>query len=487
MTTHASEPNDPADLDHDPATLEAMGTAVLERVVAHLAALPDMDVRGLNEAEALCRQLEQNEPPETGSDLESVLEPYFSSWVEQSFNTASPGYLAYVPGGGLFESALAAFLAAATNRFTGVWQPAPALVQLEANVLRWLCGWMSYPEASRGLLTTGGSMANFTAIVCAREEKLGVQLREGVLYTSTQVHGCVAKSARMAGILADRVRAIPVDDNFRMDVAALGRAIDEDRQRGLQPFMVVSSAGTVNTGCVDPLDAIADLCAREGLWHHCDGAYGACFHIVPALRPQLSGLERTDSLTLDPHKGLFLSYGIGALLVRDGEVLRRAHAETASYLPAPTETFYDPSQYGPELSRDYRGLRLWLPIQLLGAARFRAALAEKRALAVDAAERLSALPGVVMDAWPDLSLFAFHVSWEGASRDEENRATADLMERVTARGRVMFTGCTIDGRHLARVCVLSFRTRAAQIDALLEDCEAELSALLVERAGARAG
>lgn len=472
---------DPANLDHDPQTLREMGAAVLDKVVGHLASLPQQPVRGVEGAEELCRLLEENEPPEEAATLDELLDPYFASWVETSFNTANPGYLAYVPGGGLFESALASFLAAATNRYTGVWQAAPPLVQLEANVLRWLCGWMGFPERARGLLTTGGSSATFTAVVCAREEKLGTQLRDGVLYTSNQAHLCVTKSARMAGILQDRVRVISVDDDFRMDLSALQAAIDADREAGLRPFMVVSSAGTVNTGSVDPLHDIADLCAREDLWHHCDGAYGACFHIVPELRPLLAGLERADSLTLDPHKGLFISYGVGALLVRDGEALRKAHADTASYLPEPTESFYDPSQYGPELSRDYRGLRLWLPIKLFGTRRFVAALTEKRALALAAAERLSALPGLTMDAWPELSLLAFHVSWPQASLADENRATAELMERVTTRGRVMLTGCTIDGRHLARVCVLSFRTRAAQIDALVEDCEAELSALLAER------
>lgn len=459
-----------------------MSEAVLDKVIGHLEALPNMPVRGVRGAEELCRELEENEPPEAGSALDDLLEPYFASWVGTSFNTASPGYMAYVPGGGLFESALAAFVASATNRYTGVWQASPALVQLEANVLRWLCGWMGFPEQSRGLLTTGGSSATFTAVVCAREEKLGTDLRDGVLYTSSQAHLCVTKSARMAGILQDRVRIVPIDDAYRMDMDALQALIDADRKAGLRPFMVVSSAGTVNTGSIDPLNAIADLCAREGLWHHIDGAYGACFHIVPELRPLLAGLERADSLTLDPHKGLFVSYGVGALLVRDGEALRRAHAETASYLPEPVEAFYDPSQFGPELSRDYRGLRLWLPIKLLGAQRFVAALAEKRALALDAATRLSALPGVVMDAWPELSLLAFHVTWAQASLDDENRVTAELMERVAERGRVMLTGCTVNGRHLARVCVLSFRTRAAQIDALVEDCEIELSALLAGQA-----
>lgn len=477
-------PADAASLELSPAAMREMGETVLARVVAHVASLGAQPVRGeLDDAAELCRAL--REPaPEAGVPLDELLEPLFADWIPRSFNTASPGYLAYVPGGGLFPAALADLIAAATNRYTGVWLPAPALVQLEANVLDWFRDWMGFPPSTRGLLTTGGSMAAFNAIVAARERLLGPELRSGTLYVSSQTHHSVAKAARLAGILPDRVRQIAVDPRFRMRVDELARAIAADRAAGLRPFCVVSSAGTTNTGAIDPLPEIADLAAREGLWHHVDGAYGAFFRLVDALRPRLAGLERADSLTLDPHKGLFLPYGVGALLVRDGEALRSAHAATASYMPALAEgdDLYDPSQYGPDLSRGFPGLRVWLCLKLFGVARFRAALEEKRELALDAAARLGALSGVVMRAPPELSLFAFHLAWPGASREEENRATAELLERVTRRGRVMLTGCTVadgDGaRFLARVCVLSFRTRRERIDACVEDVAAEAAALL---------
>ena len=191
----------------------------------------------------------------------------------------SPGYLAYIPGGGLYPAALADFIADTTNRYTGVWQAAPALVQLEANALDWLREWMGFPVDARGLFTTGGSMATFNAIVCARERHLGAEIRRGVLYTSDQAHHSVLKSAKLAGVMPDRVRPIASDDRFRMRVDRLDEAIAADRRAGLTPFAVVSSAGTTNTGAVDPLDAIADVCARERLWHHVDGAYGAFFYL----------------------------------------------------------------------------------------------------------------------------------------------------------------------------------------------------------------
>jgi aromatic-L-amino-acid decarboxylase len=340
---------------------------------------------------------------------------------------------------------------------------------------------MGYPPSARGLLTTGGSQANLAALVTAREALLGEHLREGVLYASSQVHHSVTKAARLCGILPDRVRSIDVDASFRMDLDALARAVDADRRAGLRPFCVVSSAGTTNTGAVDPLRAISDFCRAQQLWHHCDGAYGAFFHLVPELRGLLDGLPLTDSLTLDPHKGLFLPYGTGALLVRDGEHLRRAHAASAAYLPSPRDDLYDPSQYGPELSRDFRGLRVWLPLQLHGSERFVAALAEKRALALDAARRIAALPGIVLDAPPQLSLFAFHLAWPGSTRADEDAAIADLLERVTRKGRVMLTGCHAAGRTLARVCVLCFRTRARHVDASVEAVAEAAAAILAER------
>jgi len=450
--------------------MRAMADAVVSRCIGHIESLGRQPSCGDVDAAALCRAL--REPaPERGVALEPLLDALFRDLVPRSFTAAGPGYLAYIPGGGIYPAALADFIANTINRYTGVWQAAPALVQLEANALDWLREWMAFPAEARGLFTAGGSMATFNAIVCARERYLGAEIRRGVLYTSDQAHHSVLKSAKLAGVMPDRVRAIASDDRFRLRVDLLGDAIAEDRRAGLTPFAVVSSAGTTNTGAVDPLDAIADVCAAESLWHHIDGAYGAFFYLCDDLRDTLRGLPRADSVTLDPHKGMFLPYGTGALLVRDGAALRAAHEATAPYLPAMPhpEDFYDPSQHGPELSRGFPGLRVWLSVKLFGSAAFRAALAEKRALALEAARRVAGLPGIVMDADPELSLFAFHLTRPGASRADEDAATRALMEETTTRGRVMVTGCTTHGRYLGRVCILSFRTHRPQIDALVED------------------
>src|SRR3954467_13048256 len=271
----------PADLEFSPERMRAMADAVVERCVAHVASLDRQPACGDVDAAALCRTLREA-APDAGMPLGPLLDRLFNEWIPRSFTAPSPGYLAYIPGGGLYPAALADFIADTTNRYTGVWQAAPALVQLEANALDWLREWMGFPTEARGLFTTGGSMATFNAIVCARERHLGADIRRGVLYTSDQAHHSVLKSAKLAGVMPDRVRAIASDDRYRLDVAALSAAIPDDRRQGLLPFAVVSNAGTTNTGAVDPLDAIADVCAREQLWHHIDGAYGAFFYLDPS-------------------------------------------------------------------------------------------------------------------------------------------------------------------------------------------------------------
>ncbi len=476
---------DRANLEFPPDEMRAMGEAVIDRIVTHVASLPDQPSRGDVDAADACRAMREA-VPEEGTPLEALLRPLFEEWIPRSFTTTGPGYLAYIPGGGVYPAALADLIAGATNRYTGIWQAAPALVQLEANVLEWLRDWMQFPATARGLFTTGGSMAMFNAIACAREQRLGTAIRDGTMYVSSQAHHSIVKAAKLAGIAHDRVRTIAVDADYRMRLDLLDAAIEAARAAGLTPFLVFSSAGTTNTGAVDDLEGVADLTARQALWHHVDGAYGAFFHAVPSLRPLLRGLPRADSLTLDPHKGMFLPYGTGALLVRDGEALRALHSSTAGYLPPNQSEFYDPAQYGPELSRGFPGLRVWLAVKLYGAARYRAAIAEKRALAVWMHGEVARIPGIVIDAPPQLSLFAFHLEGPGlTTREAQDRATKALMERVTARGKVMVTGAQAEDRYLGRVCVLSFRTRQAQAEVAVRHLREETAAILADAARGR--
>lgn len=398
--------------------------------------------------------------PEDGQALSGLL-ARLAPAIAKSYNTAGPGYLAYIPGGGVYASALADFIACAVNRYVGVARAAPALVQIEASAIAWLAAMMGYPKDARGILTSGGSLSNFSAIVTAREALLPEDFRAGVIYVSEETHYCVVKAARLAGFPRSAVRVLPVDERFRLVPAVLEAAIREDRVRGRVPFLVVASVGTTNTGAIDPVPEIVAVARRHGLWVHADAAYGGFFRLVRGGDELVPGLPDCDSITLDPHKGLFLPYGLGCLLVREGRRLGAAHQETASYLQdlegAEGANFADLS---PELSRDFRGLRLWLPLQLYGLAAFRAQLEEKLELARWAADELRADPLFEVLDDPQLSVVAFRPRGEGPEVEDRGQ---DLLKRVNARGRVFLSSTRLRGRYVLRICVLSFRTHEDRV------------------------
>lgn len=448
--------------------------AVRDRIVEHVASLPSQPAADVSGAAALARELFEAEAPEAGVAAAELLDLLFDRAIPKSFNTAGPGYLAYIPGGGVFASAVADLISGGTNRYVGVWQAAPALVQLETNVIRWLCGLAGLPAGSGGYLATGGSLATFTAVVAARREKLPPDFLKGTLYVSDQTHHAISKAASLAGFTAENVRSIPSDGRFRIRIDLLAERIAADREAGLTPFFVCGNAGTTNTGAVDDLGALADLCARERLWLHVDGAYGGFFLLTERGRAALAGVEKADSVVLDPHKGLFLPYGTGALLVRDAEVLRRAHAAGADYLPHMQEDpgFVDYCEISPELSRAYRGLRVWLPLKLHGLGAFRKSLDEKLDLALHATGVLRTMAGVEIVAEPQLSIVAFRLVRPGLDGEALNRLNRDLIERVNARQRIHISGTVLAGSFVLRICVLSFRTHRGRLDEGLEDIRA---------------
>ncbi|HEV8240937.1 MAG TPA: aminotransferase class I/II-fold pyridoxal phosphate-dependent enzyme [Thermoanaerobaculia bacterium] len=472
-------------LEPDGAQMRELVDAAMARLVPTVETYgqqPIYDVAGaLDAAAALIAPM-----PEQGQPLDETLSLIFDHATPHSFGTPMPGYLAYIPGGGLFHSAVADLVGDTLNRYTGVWQAAPGQVQLETNVLRWLCDEVGYGKRARGFFTTGGSLANFSALVVARREKLPPDFLRGTVYCSDQVHHSLQKAAMLAGLPADNVRALPCDVRFRLAPEAVEAAIAADRARGLQPFMIVASAGTVNTGAVDPLPALADLAAREGVWLHVDGAYGGFFVLTARGREVLAGIDRADSVTLDPHKGLFLPYGTGCLLVRDGEALTRAHGLHAAYLPerppahpgeAEGEGWWDFSELSPELSRPFRGLRVWLPLQLCGVQAFRDALDEKLDLAQWAAEEVAKIPHLRIVAPPELSLFAFRLEPPGTDRDQHDALNRALLAKVAARQRVLLTGTDLDDGFVGRICVLSFRTHRDRMEMALEDLRTAVAEL----------
>ncbi len=399
--------------------------------------------------------------------FERVLEEYRALVTTRSLVPTSGRFFGYVPGGGLPSAAVGDYLAALTNPYAGVYAASPGAAEIENSAIRWLIGMVGYPEGAWGTLQSGGSLATLTAVVAARETRPASAWSRGVLYLTDECHLAVRKALHVAGLGAVTTREVPVDDALRLSVPDLERLVREDRAAGLEPWMVFASAGTVNTGAIDPLDAIADVSAREGLWFHVDGAYGGFFVLAPGARERLRGMARADSVVLDPHKGLFLPYGCGAVLVRAGERLRQGFAFTSSYLSdVHHDKDFSPTDYSPELTRHFRGLRLWMSLKLHGLERVRAALEEKLLLARLAHERLAALPGIEPGPEPQLSCVAFRVRGDGDARTER------VLERVLQRGRVHMSSTRLGGRLFLRLCVLCFRSHRADVEEALAEIAA---------------
>jgi glutamate/tyrosine decarboxylase-like PLP-dependent enzyme len=415
-------------------------------------------------AEAFAIRLEP-EFAEDGRPAEEALAFVAACVDAPGIATASPRFMGYIPGGGLFHSAVGDFLAAASNKYAGFASAAPGAVRMENAVLGWLAQVVGYPSQAAGTLTSGGSIANLTAIVAAREAR--DPEGGGAVYSTEFVHHCVDKALHIAGRGRAPHRRIATDASHRMRAGALAEALERDRADGVRPWLVIASAGTVDTGAVDPLREIADLCALHGAWLHVDGAYGGLFMLCPEGREALAGIERADSLALDPHKTLFLPYGTGAVLVREGQALKDAFSATAAYLEplGPSSVGPEPGDLSAELTRHFRGLRLWLPLQLAGVGAFRAAQSEKIGLARYLHSRLSEMDGWDCGPAPDLSVVAFRYRPRHGDVDAFNRR---LLQRVQEEGTVFLSGTRIGGADWLRCAILSFRTHLAHVDEAIE-------------------
>jgi aromatic-L-amino-acid decarboxylase len=307
-------------------------------------------------------------------------------------------------------------------------------------------------------------MANFSAIVTARTACLPENFLAGTVYVSDQVHASVWKAARLAGFPAGSVRIVPTTSRLRMDVDRLAAMVREDREAGRVPFLVVASAGTTNTGAIDSLADIADVTEAEGMWLHADAAYGGFFQLTERGRARFAGIERAGSITLDPHKGLFLPYGTGSLIVRDGRALRDAHYQSAAYLQDTSVEDELPnfSEYSPELSRDFRGLRVWFPLKLHGVSAFRDALDEKLDLSGVLYDGLRAIRELELPWEPELTVVPFRL------RDRDDGANKRLLEAINASDRVFLSSTIVDGRFTLRACIVSHRTHRDRIDECIE-------------------
>ncbi len=407
-------------------------------------------------------------PSEEGRSLESILADVELAGKAGHIHL-SGGHLSYIPNSGMYTAALAEFLAAGLNRYTGVASAAPGMTAIEHATVDWMTSLFDLGPSASGLLLSGGSMANFTAIVAARTAKLGDELGKGVLYVSGHTHHSVAKAARLAGFRNDQIRVVPVDRDLRMEPQALADMVASDRGAGLQPFLVVASAGTTDTGTVDPFGPIADEVSKHELWMHVDGAYGGFFQLTSRGLRTLAGIERADSIALDPHKGLSIPFGVGALLVRDEAHLIDTNRGRGAYLLSSDLHFgqRDIASLGPELSRPFRALQVWLPLHLHGIAPFREALDLALDLAHKAHERISAIRGVRALWAPDLSIVAF-----GFDDDDQGRAAMEAINR----DRIVHVSSTlVDGRFVLRYAILNRRTTMEHIDHATDIIEKSLA------------
>lgn len=473
-------------LDPDATVRASLRDAAASYAEAFLERIDELDAYEIDESGAL--ELRDAPLGEDGMSVERALDLLGRSVDTPGLNPASGGHLGYIPGGGLYASALGDFLAAVTNRYAGIRFASPGAVEMENLCLDWMAELVGYPPDTAGNLAAGGSVANLIALVTARDAH-GLKGRDydrAVVYLSDQTHHCVEKALRVAGMGECVLRRVPLDERYRMRPDALDALVDEDRAAGLIPWTVIASAGTTDVGAVDPLEEIGDVAGRHGLWYHVDAAYGGFFALVDEVRPRLRGMARSDSIVLDPHKGLFLPYGTGAVLVKDREALYRAHRYQAAYmqdaLAKEAEAGLSPADLSPELSKHFRGLRLWLPLKLHGIAPFRACLEEKLLLTRYFHRRVRET-GFRTGPEPELSVATYRwVPGDGDADGDADAFNRALLEEIHRDGRVFVSSTLLDGRFTLRMAALAFRTHLETVDLLLEILDETVAALSERRA-----
>jgi glutamate/tyrosine decarboxylase-like PLP-dependent enzyme len=429
-------------------------------------------------------------PPLEGTDLKTLVNDCHAI-IDGLRHNGHPRFFGYVASPSTPPGAFADLLASTLNPSVTSWRSAPAATQIERTVVRWLGSLIGYDDNAAGLFTSGGSMANLTALLIAHrakadgdvsQEGIGNSRQRMVMYVSDQVHMSILKAADVLGLGQQSVRAIPSDDGFRLDVAALQAAIAADRKNDLKPFCVIASAGTAASGALDPLAEIAAVARDQNLWFHIDGAYGAPAAMVPECRPIFAGLELADSVSLDPHKWLYTPVDCGCLLLHDRSAARKPFVAEGEYVKIhetdalESFAFWD---YGIELSRRFRALKVWMTLRYYGARRISAAIADDMAMARYMAERIENDPEFELLAPVPLSICCFRyvpaslrAQLTGTSGSQVNSRINQLNERIMHRvqrgGRAYVSNAMLRGKFALRACIINFRTTRADIDLTLE-------------------
>lgn len=412
--------------------------------------------------------------PDAPEDLAGVHRAFMQDVLPYAIGNAHPGFMGWVHGGGTAVGMLAEMLAAGLNANLGGRDQVP--VEVERQITRWVSEWFGFPATAGGLFVTGTSMANLVAVLVARSATLGRDVRSAgvaargrrlVGYTSAAAHGCIAQAMDLSGLGSDALRRIPVNERFEMDPAALESAIAEDRTLGLMPFFVAATAGTVDTGAIDALSIVADIARRERLWFHVDGAFGALGILTPEIAARLEGIERADSVAFDFHKWGQVPYDAGFILVRDATLHRGAFESPAAYLQREARGMAAgspwPCDFGPDLSRGFRALKTWFTLRVHGTAALGRAIAANCALARTLGERVAAEPMLELLAPVSLNIVCFRYRCANADRVNANVAIA-----LQEEGRVAPSTTRIRGSLAIRAAIVNHRTRAEDIDHLVD-------------------
>jgi glutamate/tyrosine decarboxylase-like PLP-dependent enzyme len=466
----------------DAARFRALGHALVDQIASQLDAIPrgpvtrDRTSSGVREALALNGGL-----PEEGTDAAALLASTTALLFEHSLFNAHPKFFGYITSSPAPIGVLGDLLASALNPNVGGWTLSPAASEIEAQTIRWLAELIGYPTDCGGLLVSGGNMANFVCFLAARAARAGWDIRrEGlqgsprqlVAYASAETHTWIQKATDLAGLGTASIRWIPTDKDLRMDVAQLVRQIEADAADGHMPFIVVGTAGSVSTGAVDPLPEIARVCREKNIWFHVDGAYGAIAAAVPGSPADLRGMAEADSVAVDPHKWLYAPLEAGGALVRDPAALRGAFSYHPAYYHLGSEhiNYVD---YGPQNSRGFRALKVWLALKHVGAAGYRKTVADDMALSRAMAAAVQRDPDLQLIT-QSLSIATFRFvpadlrAAIGDKRVEDylNRLNESLLDASQRAGEAFVSNAVVEGRYVLRACIVNFHTTQQDVEAI---------------------
>ena len=457
-------------LQLDADLMRRLGHEMVDRVVDRWTGLREDRAWGTADRTFTEARLRES-APESGRDPNEVIDRVLRDVLPYAGRIDHPRFFAFIPSSPTWPSFLAHMLTGGFNIFQGTWLESAGPSQVELVVLDWFREWLGMPETAGGLFTSGGSAATLNAMVAARHAAgNGERL---VLYESDQCHASVHRAARICGFRANNLRHVPTDDRYRLDVEALAQMVRRDRRDGKTPFMVSANAGATNTGAIDPLDAVADLCEREGLWFHIDAAYGGFAVLDEGARRSLKGIERADSVVLDPHKWLFQPYETGCLMVRDPAVLRDAFRIMPEYLQD-TDMSLEHVNFadrGLQLSRSFRALRVWMSVQMLGVEEFRVVIARALELArrAEAYIRRSARLELLSPASLGVVCYRFRPSGSDPSGlDSLNR---EIQQEIVESGFAMVSSTRLQGDYALRLCILNYRSTWEDVRATLRRVE----------------